>query len=109
MASISQYVGIAAGALTAVSLIPQLIKVVKEKKNESVSIGMLVVLMAGLSGWLWYGILKMDYPIIITNAFSLLVNISILTLSFIYRRTHDRKSVSNYSHWVSSQDKNLEA
>ena len=86
MVPISQYVGIASGILTGVSLIPQLVKVVREKKNEGASIGMLVVLLAGLSGWMWYGILKKDYPIIITNAFSLLTNISILILSFIYRR-----------------------
>jgi MtN3 and saliva related transmembrane protein len=86
MAQLSQYVGIASGILTGVSLIPQLIKVVREKKSESVSTGMLIVLLAGLSGWIWYGILKKDYPIIITNAFSLLTNISILILSSIYSR-----------------------
>ena len=94
MASISQYVGIAAGILTGISLIPQLIKIVREKKKESVSIGMLVVLLAGLCGWIWYGVLKKDYPIIITNAFSLLTNISILILSFIYKR----KSVDRLAH-----------
>ena len=94
MADISQYVGIASGVLTGISLIPQLIKVVREKKKESVSIGMLVILLAGLFGWMWYGILKEDYPIIITNAFSLLTNISILILSFIYKR----KSVDRLAH-----------
>ena len=94
MASISQYVGIASGVLTAVSLIPQLVKVVREKKNESMSIGMLIILLGGLFGWMWYGILKKDYPIIITNAFSLLTNISILVLSFIYKR----KSVDRLAH-----------
>ena len=84
MAQLSQYVGIVSGILTGVSLIPQLIKVVREKKSESVSFGMLSVLLAGLFGWMWYGILKKDYPIIITNAFSLLTNISFLILSFIY-------------------------
>ena len=86
MASSSQYVGIAAGILTGISLIPQLIKLIREKKGESVSIGMLITLLVGLSGWIWYGILKKDFPIIITNSFSLLTNISILILSTIYNR-----------------------
>jgi len=86
MASISQYVGIAAGVLTGISLLPQLIKLVREKKPENVSIGMLTVLLAGLSGWVWYGILKEDYPIIVTNAFSMLTNVVILILSSIYKR-----------------------
>jgi MtN3 and saliva related transmembrane protein len=86
MASSSQYVGIAAGILTGMSLLPQLIKLIREKKGESVSVGMLIVLLAGLSGWIWYGILKKDYPIIITNSFSMLTNIAILILSSIYSR-----------------------
>ena len=86
MASSSQYVGIAAGILTGISLLPQLVKLIREKKGESVSVGMLIVLLAGLSGWIWYGILKKDYPIIITNSFSMLTNIAILILSSIYSR-----------------------
>lgn len=82
----SQYVGIVAGILTGISLLPQLIKLIREKKSENVSVGMLVVLLGGLCGWVWYGILKNDYPIIVTNSFSLLTNITILILSYIYRR-----------------------
>ena len=85
MGEFSQYVGIGAGILTGVSLLPQLIKLVREKKGESVSVGMLMVLLAGLGGWVWYGILKSDYPIILTNSFSLLTNIAILVLTRIYR------------------------
>jgi MtN3 and saliva related transmembrane protein len=44
----SQYVGIVAGILTGVSLLPQLIKIIKEKKANSISFGMLAVLLAGL-------------------------------------------------------------
>lgn len=85
MAEFSQYVGIGAGILTGVSLLPQLVKLVREKKGESVSVGMLAVLLAGLGGWVWYGVLKGDYPIILTNSFSLLTNITILILTRIYR------------------------
>ena len=86
MSSLSQYVGIIAGVLTGLSLLPQLIKVIREKKSESVSLLMLIVLLAGLAGWVWYGILKNDYPIIITNSFSFLTNLSIIILTAIYRQ-----------------------
>jgi MtN3 and saliva related transmembrane protein len=82
---ISQYVGIIAGVLTGISMLPQLVKIIKEKKAESVSLLMLIVLLAGLAGWVWYGILKNDYPIIITNSFSFLTNLSIIILTLIYR------------------------
>jgi MtN3 and saliva related transmembrane protein len=85
MNSFSQYVGIGAGILTGLSLLPQLFKLIRERK-ANFSISMLIVLMAGLAGWVWYGILKEDYPIIITNSFSLLTNITILILAFVYKR-----------------------
>ncbi len=81
-----QIIGIIAGVFTASSLIPQLIKTLKEKKSEDVSIGMLVVLLAGLSLWLVYGLMRDDAPIIYTNAFSLLLNISMIFLRFKYNR-----------------------
>ncbi len=79
-------IGIVAGLFTACSLLPQLIKIIKEKKVEDLSIGMFVTLMIGLALWITYGILKNDLPIIATNVFSLLLNISILILRFKYSR-----------------------
>jgi MtN3 and saliva related transmembrane protein len=81
----SQYIGIIAGILTGVSLLPQLLKIIKEKKANSISFGMLAVLLAGLCVWILYGVLKKDYPIIVTNSFSLLTNIVILILTTKYK------------------------
>ena len=87
MSSINPFiVGIIAGTLTGVALLPQLIKLLKEKKPQDISWGMLLVLLGGLSMWTWYGIIKTDYIIIITNAFSILVNICILFFNFRFRR-----------------------
>jgi MtN3 and saliva related transmembrane protein len=52
-----EILGIIAGIFTSVSLIPQLVKIIKEKKAENISYFMLAILMAGLIGWIWYGIL----------------------------------------------------
>ncbi len=81
----SQYIGIAAGILTGVSLLPQLIKIIKEKRANSISFGMLAVLLAGLCVWVVYGVLKKDYPIIVTNSFSLLTNIIMVVLTAKYK------------------------
>lgn len=77
-------IGIIAGVLTGISLLPQLFKTVKEKKAPDISYAMLAFLMAGLCLWVYYGFLKKDLPVIITNAFSVCVNAAILVLSFIY-------------------------
>jgi MtN3 and saliva related transmembrane protein len=81
-------IGIVAGLFTASSLLPQLIKIIKEKKVEDLSIGMFVTLMVGLGLWVTYGFLKNDLPIIATNIFSLMLNISILILRFKYSKNH---------------------
>ena len=80
-----QYVGLAAGILTAASLMPPLIKLIKDKKPNNVPLGMLVVLLCGVSLWIVYGVLKMDWPIIITNALSLLQNVTMMVLTYIYK------------------------
>jgi MtN3 and saliva related transmembrane protein len=81
-----KWVGILASVGTGFSLLPQFFKILKDKKRESVSILWILVLLLGLCLWVWYGILKKDLIIIISNAFSVLVNFGICVLMFIYRK-----------------------
>jgi MtN3 and saliva related transmembrane protein len=83
----TQIIGIVAGICTGFSLLPQLIKIIKDKKADDLSYFMLGILLAGLTGWIWYGCLKEDYPIIITNLFSLVLNIIIIFLTIHYKKT----------------------
>lgn len=78
--------GIAAGVLTSVSMIPQLIKVIKEKNVEDLSWVMILVLISGLSLWVWYGILRNEFPIILSNAFAVLVNLTLLSCYILFRK-----------------------
>jgi MtN3 and saliva related transmembrane protein len=78
--------GLVAGILTSSSLIPQLVKILKDKKVEDLSTGMFVTLMLGVALWIFYGIKRDDFPIIATNGFSLLLNITILILRFKYKK-----------------------
>jgi MtN3 and saliva related transmembrane protein len=81
-----QIIGLAAGICTAASMLPQVIKTIKEKKAEDVSMLMLIILMTGLILWIIYGIQRNDMPIILTNSFSLLVNITMMTLRIKYKK-----------------------
>ena len=97
MKEYTQYVGIGSGILTAISMLPQLYKIIKERKAESISYFMLLILLAGLGGWVWYGILRNDYPIIITNAFSFLLNLIIIGFSVKYKSGDEgHSSTSKY-------------
>lgn len=78
-------IGTAAGIFTATSMLPQLIKMIKKKKAEDVSVGMLAVLIAGIGLWIYYGALKKDLPVLITNCFSLTVNLALLFFSIKYK------------------------
>jgi len=85
MSEYSQYVGAIAGIFTAASMIPQLFKIIRTKKAENISYFMILILLLGLAGWVWYGILKKDYPVILTNSFSFLLNIVMLGFSIKYK------------------------
>jgi MtN3 and saliva related transmembrane protein len=79
-------IGIAAGVCTSVSMLPQLIKIIKEKKADDISLPMLFILFSGLCLWIWYGIIKDDWAIIGTNVFSLIINILNLIFSIKYKK-----------------------
>lgn len=78
--------GIIAGILTSISMIPQLVKVIREKNVEDISLLMLLVLISGLSLWVWYGLMKDEMPIILSNSFAVLVNICLLVCYIIYHK-----------------------
>ncbi|WP_147205013.1 SemiSWEET family sugar transporter [Segetibacter aerophilus] len=79
-------IGIVAGIFTSASLLPQLVKIIKEKKVEDLSMTMFFSLLIGIILWVVYGILREDWPIIVTNSFSVLLNLFILVLKFKYRK-----------------------
>ena len=79
-------VGLVASIATGSSMLPQLFKILKEKEAENISFWMLGVLFIGLSAWIYYGFLKMDWIIIISNIFSVVVNIAIAISSLIYKK-----------------------
>ena len=82
----TEIVGLTAGICTSMSLLPQLIKLFKNKKAEDISLFYLLILFTGLALWIWYGILRDDVPILVTNGFSLVINGIIIVLGVKYKR-----------------------
>jgi len=79
------FIGLAAGILTATSMLPQLIKLLREKQAEDISVFMLCVLLAGLALWVAYGFMKNDLPLILTNCCALLINTLVLIFTLKYK------------------------
>lgn len=81
-------IGIGASIFTAVSSIPQLVKLIKEKKAEDISLFMFMVLLTGLGLWIYYGFLKNDWILIIANSFSFLLNLTVIILASVYKKSN---------------------
>jgi MtN3 and saliva related transmembrane protein len=82
--TLTTWIGLGASICTGISLLPQLLKIIKEKKASDISYPMLIILFCGLSLWIWYGVEKDDLIIIISNAVSLAINITIFFLNQHY-------------------------
>lgn len=67
-------------------MLPQLAKVIRTKETADLSVATIAVLLAGVSLWVYYGIMKNELPIIVSNAFSVLVNLTLLVCLFIFRK-----------------------
>jgi MtN3 and saliva related transmembrane protein len=82
----TELVGLTAGICTSISLLPQLIKLLRHKKAEDISLFYLGILFIGLGLWIWYGLLRKDIPIVVTNGFSLVINGVIIVLGIKYKK-----------------------
>lgn len=78
-------IGLLAGALTTISFLPQVIKTWKSKSAKDLSLVMFLSFCSGVALWLVYGILVNDIPIIVANAFTLILSGTILYFKFTYR------------------------
>ncbi|EFA72703.1 SemiSWEET transporter [Cylindrospermopsis raciborskii] len=78
-------VGLAAGTLTTIAFLPQMLQTWKTKSAKDVSFAMLITFMIGLLLWFIYGIMLKATPIILANGASLFFNLIILRLKVKYR------------------------
>jgi MtN3 and saliva related transmembrane protein len=78
-------IGLIAGVLTSLSMLPQLLKTIRLKQAGDVSPAMLIVLICGVAIWVFYGVIRNDVPIILTNSFSFLLNVSMLYFQRRYK------------------------
>jgi MtN3 and saliva related transmembrane protein len=78
-----QILGLAAGTITSITFLPQVIQIWKTKSAKDLSLQMLLLLILGVSMWLTYGILVKDTAIIYTN--SMVLSMSLIMLYFKFK------------------------
>ena len=79
------WIGIATLAitLTAIQLIPQVIKSLKTKKTRDLSLGLIIIVLSGAFLWIIYGIYIQDIPVIIANILNLVAALILLILKIL--------------------------
>lgn len=82
---ITSILGYAAGALTTIAFVPQVVKIWKSKSAKDISLGMFVAFCLGVFLWLIYGIILNSPPVIIANLAVLILALTILILKIKYK------------------------
>jgi MtN3 and saliva related transmembrane protein len=86
--------GFVAGTCTTCAFWPQLQKTWVTKSAGDVSLGMLAIFSSGVCLWFVYGLVLQSWPIILTNAVTLVLTGAILTLKLHYRSKEDTERVA---------------
>ncbi len=73
-----QMLGYAAGFLTTVAFVPQVLQVYRSRSARDVSLGMFVLFSTGVVLWLVYGVWIESPPVIWANAVTLVLALAVL-------------------------------
>ncbi len=71
-------IGSAAGTLTTIAFIPQVVKAWRTKSVDDLSLGMLLAFTVGVALWVLYGIATRAVPLIVTNGATLALALVLL-------------------------------
>lgn len=80
-------IGLAAGLLTTTAFIPQVWKIYRTKSGKDISARMFSLFSAGIVLWLVYGVLLQSVPLILSNAVTLVLSLTIIGLKLRYRES----------------------
>jgi MtN3 and saliva related transmembrane protein len=78
-------VGLAAGMLTTIAFIPQVLKTWRSRNASELSLVMFVIFTIGIICWLTYGILRSDIAIIIWNTITLILSVMLLYFKLTFK------------------------
>jgi MtN3 and saliva related transmembrane protein len=81
-----EIVGFIAASFTTFAFVPQVFKIWKNRNISGVSISMYVIMLMGISMWLFYGFLIKSLAVIVANIVTGLLQLFIVTLIFISRK-----------------------
>ena len=83
--------GYIAAVLTTAAFLPQLIKTLKTKKADDVSLITLIMFIIGVLCWIIYGYNISSTPILIANLITLILNLLILISKIYFSKSYSQR------------------
>tara|TARA_B100000700_G_scaffold308227_1_gene385619 strand:- start:49 stop:372 length:324 start_codon:yes stop_codon:yes gene_type:complete len=87
--------GYIAAFLTTIAFLPQLLKTLRTKSADDVSLLMLILFLTGVFCWIIYGWFIKSIPILIANSLTFSLNMLILILKLSYQKEIFNSNKSN--------------
>ena len=82
----SDSIGFVAAVSTTLSFVPQVLQSYRSRDVSGISLGMYSIFTFGVGLWLLYGILTRDWPVIVANALTFVLALSILGLKLLSQK-----------------------
>jgi MtN3 and saliva related transmembrane protein len=86
MLTATDAIGFAAATMTTVSFVPQVLRIVRTRSAHDISWWMFGIFSVGVALWLGYGLILDALPVVLANAVTLVLAVTILVLKWRYGR-----------------------
>ena len=87
-----EFFGYFAAILTTAAFLPQLIKTLRTKKADDVSLVTLIMFICGVLSWIIYGYKISSIPILMANIITFTLNVLILISKIYYSKNLSRNN-----------------
>ena len=81
-----EIIGLIAGGLSSGLFVPQIVKIIKQKSAEEISLITCIIGIASSLLWLWFGIEQDHISMIVTNSLASVATLILLTSKLIYNK-----------------------
>jgi MtN3 and saliva related transmembrane protein len=78
-------IGLLAAMLTTIAYVPQVMRAWRTRSTHDISLPMFLLMAAGITLWLAYGLLISDLPLIAANLVTLILVLSVLYFKLRYK------------------------
>ena len=87
-------IGYIAGTCTTLCYVPQVMQALRTRSVKDLSLWMCVLLLVGVAGWSWYGMILGSMPMIVFNVISLCLVSGLLTFKIYTEFLQPKKSLT---------------